>query len=423
MTTPEPPERPDDGLPDPPRPSGDAVAGPSGMWQVRQDVPPARSDVDIEGPLPRDVALRLLARGDQLMEAGEPGEALRHYHRVMGFDDAAITAASLLGVGNALQRLDRDDEARYYWQQVTKLPETPSTYPAWRNIAAAEVRAGDDRAALSAYREADRLAPPEDKAEIASRLGWLAKQTGDQRSAGRYFARSRGDLGVSLALVTIGLTSVVSLSGFFAPDGQAIIETLALVKPLVAAGEIYRLLTVALVHADLLHLFFNMYALYLVGPIVEQLYGRSIYLGLYVVCIAAGSLATYAFGDAPSGVGASGGIFGLFGVILLAARVHHPVVGRQSRMLIGQIGSLIAINLVLGFAIPGIDNLAHLGGLAAGAFLGFLIPPGRVPTMRTLWKRPDGTISQAELTGRIIGLLALGVVLVVGYLIGTAKWS
>ena len=198
MTTPEPPERPDDGLPDPARPSGDAVAGPSGMWQVRQDVPPARSDVDIEGPLPRDVALRLLARGDQLMEAGEPGEALRHYHRVMGFDDAAITAASLLGVGNALQRLDRDDEARYYWQQVTKLPETPSTYPAWRNIAAAEVRAGDDRAALSAYREADRLAPPEDKAEIASRLGWLAKQTGDQRSAGRYFARSRGDLGVSL---------------------------------------------------------------------------------------------------------------------------------------------------------------------------------------------------------------------------------
>src|SRR5262245_4874615 len=252
VTTPELPEPPDgDGRPQPAGPRGDSVAGPSGMWQVRQDAPPVRADVDIEGPLPRDVALRLLARGDELMAAGEPGEALRHYHRVMGFDDAAITAASLLGVGNALQRLDRDEEALYYWQQVTKLPETPSTYPAWRNIAAAEVRGGDDRAALAAYREADRLAPPEDKAEIASRLGWLSKQTGDQRSAGRYFARSRGDLGLSLALVTIGLTSVVSLSGFWAPDGQAIIETLALVKPLVAAGEIWRLLTVALVHADL----------------------------------------------------------------------------------------------------------------------------------------------------------------------------
>jgi membrane associated rhomboid family serine protease len=424
VTTPEPPERPDDDRPpEPARPPGDAVAGPSGVWQVRQTEPPTRSDIDIEGPLPRDVALRLLARGDQLMEAGEPGEALRHYHRVMGFDDAAITAASLLGVGNALQRLDRDDEALYYWQQVTKLPETPSTYPAWRNIAAAEVRGGDDRAALAAYREADRLAPPEDKAEIASRLGWLAKQTGDQRAAGKYFARSRGDLGLSLALVTIGLTSVVSLSGFWAPDGNAIIQTLALVKPLVAAGEIWRLLTVALVHADLLHLFFNMYALYLVGPIVEQLYGRSLYLAFYVVCIAAGSIATYAFGDVPNGVGASGGIFGLFGLLLLAARVHHPVVGRQSRMLVGQIGSLIAINLVLGFAIPGIDNLAHLGGLAAGSFLGFLIPPGRVPTMRTMWKRPDGTVSQAELTGRIVGSIALAVVMVVGFLIGTAKWS
>ena len=108
VTTPDPPERPDDDRPpDPARLPADAVAGPSGMWQVRQDVPPARSDVDIEGPLPRDVALRLLARGDQLMEAGEPGEALRYYHRVMGFDDAAVTAASLLGVGNALQRLDR----------------------------------------------------------------------------------------------------------------------------------------------------------------------------------------------------------------------------------------------------------------------------------------------------------------------------
>src|SRR5690349_4825455 len=103
VTTPEPPERPDDDRPpDPARPPGDAVAGPSGTWQVRQTAPPARSDIDIEGPLPRDVALRLLDRGDQLMEAGEPGEALRHYHRVMGFDDAAITAASLLGVGNAL---------------------------------------------------------------------------------------------------------------------------------------------------------------------------------------------------------------------------------------------------------------------------------------------------------------------------------
>jgi rhomboid protease GluP len=156
---------------------------------------------------------------------------------------------------------------------------------------------------------------------------------------------------------------------------------------------------------------------------VEQLYGRSLFMASYLICIAAGSIATYAFGDVPNGVGASGGIFGLFGMLLLAVRVHHPVVGRQSRMLVGQIGSLIAINLVLGFAIPGIDNLAHLGGLAAGSFLGFLIPPGRVPTMRTLWKRPDGTVSQAELTGRIIGLLALAVVLFVGYLIGTAKWS
>ena len=345
------------------------------MWQVRQDVPPARSDVDIEGPLPRDVALRLLARGDQLMEAGEPGEALRYYHRVMGFDDAAVTAASLLGVGNALQRLDRDDEALYYWQQVTKLPETPSTYPAWRNIAAAQVRSGDDR---GRPRGLPGGGPPgaargQGRDREPPRLAVQADRR--QRSAGRYFARSRGDVGLSLSLVTIGLTSVVSLSGFFAPDGQAIIETLALVKPLVAAGEVYRLLTVALVHADLLHLFFNMYALYLVGPIVEQLYGRATFLWTYLVCIAAGSIATYAFGGAASGVGRPAGSWAVRHDVL-AERIHHPVVGRQSRMLIGQIGSLIAINLVLGFAIPGIDNLAHLGGLRGRRVPGLPHPAG-----------------------------------------------
>ena len=79
------------------------------------------------------------------------------------------------------------------WEAVVKLGETPSTYPAWRNLAAARVRSGDLRGAMRAYREADRRAPAADKAEIATRLGWLAKETGDAGTAKRYFARGRGD--------------------------------------------------------------------------------------------------------------------------------------------------------------------------------------------------------------------------------------
>ncbi len=65
------------------------------------------------------------------------------------------------------------------WEAATQLGETPSTYPAWRNVAAARVRADDLPGAIEAYRQADRRAPPEDKAEIATRLGWLTKETGD----------------------------------------------------------------------------------------------------------------------------------------------------------------------------------------------------------------------------------------------------
>ena len=66
---------------------------------------------------------------------------------------------------------------------MVKLGETPSTYRAWRNLAASSVRMGALGAATRAYREADRRAPPEDKAEIANRLGWLAKETGDTGTA------------------------------------------------------------------------------------------------------------------------------------------------------------------------------------------------------------------------------------------------
>ena len=75
--------------------------------------------------------------------------------------------------------MDDEDGAVATWKAVLELGETPSTYPVWRNLAAAYVRAGELGPAMRAYREADRRAPAADKAEIANRLGWLAKETGD----------------------------------------------------------------------------------------------------------------------------------------------------------------------------------------------------------------------------------------------------
>ena len=78
------------------------------------------------------------------LASGDFADAGGHFQRVVGFDDPAITAAALLGLGEAHYRLNDEDAAVQTWSAILDLPETPSTYTAWRNIAAARVRAHDN---------------------------------------------------------------------------------------------------------------------------------------------------------------------------------------------------------------------------------------------------------------------------------------
>jgi rhomboid protease GluP len=206
--------------------------------------------------------------------------------------------------------------------------------------------------------------------------------------------------------------------------GERILAALELDKRALAAGEYYRLWSVTLVHdpTSLLHLGFNMYALFIAGPLVEQLYGSGLFLVFYLLCAAAGSVASFVFGSEIPSVGASGAIFGLFGILMAASRTHHPVLDRRGRALVGQIGTLIVINLAFGFVAGGlIDNSAHIGGLLCGLWLGFLFVPGRVTTLQNLWQRPrDGSRGTALLPA--VGIAALVCVLAVGVVVGTATW-
>ena len=389
--------------------------------------PPVPLDPSASGRLTRDAALALLQRGGELLASGDFADAGALFSRVVGFDDPAVTAAALLGLGEAHYRLNDEAAAVQSWSAVLQLPETPSTYTAWRNVAAARVRDGDLTGAIAAYREADRRAPQEDKAEIANRLGWLSKETGNAGASQRYFARGRGDAPrITLTLLIIAVTSIVSLTALFtdAETSKAIFELLQLDKNAVAHGEYWRLWSVTLLHADLLHLGFNMYALYLAGTIVERWYGSLRFLAFYLACAAAGSTASFVFGEGNLAVGASGAIFGLFGVLLAAGRIHHPV-DRQSAAIMSQLLFLIVINIAFGFASGGsIDNAAHLGGLAAGLWLGALLPPTGVPTLSALWHQPGvartgvGRAS-APLYVTVLGLGVVGVVVTVGVLFGT----
>ena len=405
---------------------------------------PAESGLEQPGPAqppapPADgaAAVATLGRADGLMDESEPEQALALYRSVTGIPDRDIAAAGYFGAGNALYRLDREPEARDAWTRATALGDTPVAYRAWRQVAAALVRAGELPAALSAYRECERLAPREDKAEIASRLGWLSKETGNTGAANRYFARSRGDsLQPFMTYLIIAVTAVISLaamSGHASGPTAAIVgggpleQQLALDKFAVAHGELYRLLTVTLVHdpTSILHLLFNMYALWFAGQLVERMYGSTMTLGFYVLSGIAGSVGTYVFGDAAFGVGASGAIFGLFGVVLVATRIHHPVLDAGSRAVASQVGVLILLNLVLGFSGAfNVDNFAHLGGLAAGLWLGLTFTPGRVPTLASLWQGSLTGMSASRAMGlRLLGVGALVAVLAAGVAAGTSRWQ
>jgi membrane associated rhomboid family serine protease len=382
-------------------------------------------DPNRPGPLTRDVALTLLERGGDLLASGDFADAGAHFQRVVGFDDAAITAAALLGLGEAHYRLNDEDAAVRTWSAILDLPETPSTYTAWRNIAAARVRAHDNVGAIEAYRQADRRAPPEDKAEIANRLGWLSKETGDSRASRRYFSRARGDSPrLTLTLLIIAVTSIISLTALFSDQGEDIFKALELDKFGVAQGEYWRLWSVTLLHVDLLHLAFNMYALYIAGTIVERWYGSLRFLAFYLACAAAGSTASFVFGGNVPAVGASGAIMGLFGVLLAAGRIHHPV-DRQSRAMASQLVTIVVITLVFGFLSGGtIDNAAHIGGLVAGLWLGALVPPTRVPTLSSLWHQPGETRSTGTATPpayvMVLGLAVVGIVVAAGIAVGTS---
>ncbi len=124
-------------------------------------------------------------------------------------------------------------------------------------------------------------------------------------------------------------------------------------------GQWYRILTVALTHAGLMHLGFNMYSLMILGSPLEAAFGKNKFLIVFFTSLITGSLGSAYFASINSySVGASGAIFGLFGAL--------AVVGKQIGVDIRSILVIIAINFFIGFAIGGVDWHAHLGGLVGG---------------------------------------------------------
>ena len=140
-------------------------------------------------------------------------------------------------------------------------------------------------------------------------------------------------------------------------------------------GEYYRFLTSMFLHGGLLHIGFNAWALYALGPESERIYGTARFLALYFIAGLAGGVASYTLSANPS-VGASGAIFGLIGALAVFYYLSRELLGSTARQQLGSLITVIMINLFIGFSSGGlIDNFAHLGGLAGGALIGWLLAP------------------------------------------------
>jgi membrane associated rhomboid family serine protease len=170
--------------------------------------------------------------------------------------------------------------------------------------------------------------------------------------------RVHGDSGlVTRSLIAINV--VMFLLQYAVPGLQS---RLLLNVDAVSSGQYYRLLSAAFLHGGLLHIFFNMYLLLLVGSQLEAALGRWRFTALYLVSALGGSAASYLFNPPGySALGASGAVFGLFGALFVVSR-------RLNTDATGVVW-LIVLNLVLGVVLPGIDWRAHVGGLVTGAVL------------------------------------------------------
>jgi rhomboid protease GluP len=253
-----------------------------------------------------------------------------------------------------------------------------------------------------------------------------AREAEAQRQRAREQARSspaeRAKPWVTYAL--IGLNALVWIamvaSGVHAyqPAGGVLLDWGANLGILTSSGQWWRLLTAMFLHAGIFHLGFNLYFAWVVGRVCEQIFGSTAFTVVYFGSGLIASLVSSAWQPAVVSVGASGALFGVFGAFLaftVRRRSMLPPEFVRSVLRNGLI--LIGVNLAIGIAIPGIDVVAHIGGLAAGFGIGYLIA--------TLAEKPVKTAREAKLVRvRAIATASFATLLVlVGGALALPRWD
>jgi membrane associated rhomboid family serine protease len=233
-------------------------------------------------------------------------------------------------------------------------------------------------------------------ASVGQRCPECVRTEGTQKVIPRERLMSRTG-GAPATKTFIGIAAVLFfLTGFGrninGPIGQLFVQ----VNQLVGDGEWWRLFTPVLLHASITHIFFNMWALWVLGPQIERGVGTWPFVGAYLASAGVGGAFLFVLGDPlAAAVGASGAVFGLFGIWAnWAVRRRNTMYGRA---LLRQIGFLLLLNAALPFIIPAIAWEAHLGGLVAGFVIG------------ELWSRARNETARVTVTVVIAGLAIVAV--------------
>jgi membrane associated rhomboid family serine protease len=254
---------------------------------------------------------------------------------------------------------------------------------------------------------------PEAAAELASRLPSTKTEAfaPQMAEAAEFEARARAlspAIPVTATLIALNclvfVATLVAGAGLFAVNPAVLVRWGSDYTPLTMGGQWWRLETSTFLHFGVLHVGLNMYALASNGPLAERLFGSARYLLIYLAAGLAGSAASLWWHPVVNGAGASGAIFGVFGA-LLAFFLRQP--GGVPASVIKRHRASVAIfifyNLLNGARVAGIDNSAHIGGLAAGFVLGLLLTRsldgGRSPSSERI-----GTIGVA--VGALIATIA-----------------
>lgn len=236
-------------------------------------------------------------------------------------------------------------------------------------------------------------------------------------NAPRYVPRAYA----TLLVLAVNIVVYIVMESQGGPTYENLVRFGAKENGLIALGEWYRLFTPMFLHAGLMHLGFNMYALYQVGRVLEYLIGPRNFIGLYLTGGLTATLCSFALSP-PLSVGASGSLY----AILLALYVIQRYEVRLARdggisVPSSPLGTLIIINGLITFVIPNIDWAAHLGGALAGSLIAgaliarhkwkvrmahcrpYLDPLSRVP-QRKVWEFPRAYLAVLVLLNMTFGL-------------------